>query len=65
MVVLRWSKNQSQFVTEAEDHSSWTLVNGQEKKTLAHQYGDLYMVHQLVAGQDGGQKSEIFKLTRK
>ena len=72
VVVLRWSKDQSQFVTEvyrgdpeAQEHSSWTLVNGQEKKTLAHQHGDLYMIHQLVAGKDGGQKSEVFKLTIK
>ena len=72
VVVLRWSKDQSQFITEvyrgdpeAQEHSSWTLVNGQEKKTLAHQHGDLYMIHQLVAGKDGGQRSEIFKLVRK
>jgi hypothetical protein len=72
VVVLRWLKDQSQFVTEvyrgdpeAQEHSSWTLANGQEKKTLAHQHGDLYMIHQLVAGKDGGQRSEIFKLARK
>ncbi len=72
VVVLRWSKDQSQFVTEvyrggpeAQEHSSWTLVNGQEKKTLAHQHGNLYMIHQLVTGKDGGQRSEIFKLIRK
>ena len=72
VVILRWSKDQNQFITEvyrgdpeAQEHSSWTLVNGQEKKTLAHQHGDLYMIHQLVAGKDGGQRSEVFKLTRK
>ena len=39
VVILRWSKDQNQFITEvyrgdpeAQEHSSWTLVNGQEKK---------------------------------
>lgn len=71
IIVLRWSKDKTQFTTEVyrassdeEEQSSWSLVNSDEKKTLAYQHGDMYMIHQLVAGKDGGQKSEIFHLTK-
>ncbi|HTF95495.1 MAG TPA: hypothetical protein VL995_05125 [Cellvibrio sp.] len=70
-IVLRWSKDKTQFTTEIyrakpdeEEQSSWSLVNGDEKKTLSYQHGDMYMIHQLIAGKDGGQKSEIFHLTK-
>lgn len=72
VVVLRWLEDQSEFKTEiyrsdaeSEAHSSWSLVNGgDEEKRLSHQHGDLYMINQLIAGKDGGQKSQVFKLSR-
>lgn len=72
VVVLRWSENQSEFKTEvyrgdveADKHSSWSLVNGgNEQKTLSHQHGDLYMISQLIAGKNGGQKTQVFNLSR-
>lgn len=70
VVVLRWSEDQSEFTTEiyrgdaeVDKHSSWSLVNGgNQQKTLSHQHGDLYMINQLIAGKDGGQKSQVFQL---
>ena len=69
VVVLRWSDKGTTFSAEIYrskpddiEHSTWSLVSDDEEKTLAYQYGDLYMIHQLIPGKDGGQKTQLFKL---
>lgn len=70
MVVLHWSENKAQFKSEVyrrqlgDDHASWLLVSENEEKTLTYQYDNLYMIHQLIAGKEGGQKTQLFRLQK-
>lgn len=41
---------------------TWTLVSDPQQKTLSYQYGDRYIIHQLIDGKNGGQRSQSFNL---
>lgn len=70
IVILRWSEDHSKFRAEVyrpedatEPVTVWNLVSDTEEKILTDQHGQFYLIVELVAGEDGGQKTERFKLT--
>lgn len=69
VIILRWSEPEGhasvevyRAVGEEDPVTSWELQSETRQKTLTHQHGEFYMIHELVPGENGGQRKEVFTL---
>jgi hypothetical protein len=69
IVILRWDKEKTKFaaeVYEKEDkpgpRSSWLFRENDRSKTLNQQPNGEFYISEVMAGPDGGQRVEAFRL---
>lgn len=68
IVILRWNDRRSQFKAEVyrpEDkpgRQSWLFREGDKSKTLNQQPNGEFFVSEIIEGNEGGQRVEVFRL---